>query len=111
MSRLRPFIRHLSLGPKTTIVASAGALIAWVGAWLGTIQIAYMRDANSLLDHDVALTVGALAGLAVTIGFIFTRSRLGTGGRWVLGATCLAAFLSLIVWGGLSVACMNGDCL
>jgi hypothetical protein len=111
MSRPRPFIQHLSLGPRATIVASGGALIAWIGAWLGTIQIAYMRDANALLDHDVALTVGALAGLTVTIGFIFARSRLGTGWRWVLGATCLAAFVTLIVWGGLTVACMNGNCL
>ena len=101
----------MSLSPRATIVASVGALVVWLVFLLGTIQAAYMRDAYALLDQDIALALGALAGFAGTILVIFARSRLGLNGRLVLAATCLIAFLFLTFWGALSVACANGNCL
>jgi hypothetical protein len=103
--------RSLSLSPRTTIVASVGALAVWLVVLLGTIQVAYMSDAYSLLGHDIALALGALVGFAGTIWFIFGRSRLGLNGRIVITVTCLIAFLFLTFWGVLFVACANGNCL
>ena len=100
-----------SLSPKATIVASAGALLGWVAALLGTFQIAYSFDAYSLLGKDLALTLAALVGFSATLLLILSRSRLETPSRVVLAGSALCAFLFLVFWGSLSVACANGNCL
>lgn len=101
----------MSLTPRATLLASAGALVAWLAALLGTIQIAYMRNAFLLLHQDSALVLVALAGFSGTILFILSRSRISTNGRLVLAAACVIAFPLLAFWGVLSVACANGNCL
>ncbi len=101
----------MSLGPRDTVIASVGALAAWLAVLLGIVQIAYMRNAYSLLNQDIPLALGALVGFVGTMLFIFGRSRLSFIGRVVLATACLLAFPFLTFWGVLSIACAHGNCL
>lgn len=101
----------MSLSPRNTVIASVGALAAWHAVLLGIVQIAYMRNAYSVLNQDIPLALGALAGFVGTVMFIFGRSQLSFAGRLVLAAACLLAFPFLTFWGGLSIACAHGNCL
>jgi hypothetical protein len=100
-----------SLSPKATIVASSVALLSWAAALLATFQIAYSLNASSLLGKDLALTLAALVGFSATLLLILSRSRLEPPSRLVLAGAALCAFLFLVFWGSLSVACANGNCL
>jgi hypothetical protein len=102
---------RMLLSPRAAIIASAGALLAWLSVLFGTIQVAYMLDAYSVLDQDIAIALGAFAGLTATTWFLFTRSRLGRKARVVVAAASLVAFAFLALWGGLFIACANGNCL
>jgi CBS-domain-containing membrane protein len=100
-----------SLSPKATIAASAGALLGWSAALLGALEIAYLRNAYSFLEQDRVLALAALVGFCSTLLFVLSRSRLKTPGRLVLAGTAVLAFIFLMFWGALSVACANENCL
>jgi hypothetical protein len=46
---------RMLLSPRAAIIASAGALLAWLSVLFGTIQVAYMLDAYSVLNQDIAI--------------------------------------------------------
>jgi hypothetical protein len=100
-----------SLSPKATIAASMGALLGWSVALLATLEVGYLFNAYTFLEHDLALALVALVGFCATLLYILGRSRLKTSGRLVLAGTAVLAFVFAMFWGALSVACANGNCL
>jgi len=93
------------------IVASAGAVLLWLAALLGALETGYLADSLSYLASDAKTFGAAAAGLAATLVFIIARSSVELPVRLFIGAASLSTFMLLSIFGGLTVACANGDCL
>ena len=91
--------------------ASACAVLLWVAALLITQELGYRINSFWFLTQDPKTFFAAAAGLVGTLVFIFARSSVELPVRLFIGAASLSTFMLLSIFGGLWVACVNGDCL
>jgi Co/Zn/Cd efflux system component len=96
---------------KSLIGASTGAVLLWVAALLITQELGYRVHALEFLTQDAKVFGAAAAGLVGTLVFIIVRSSVELPVRLFIVAASLSTFMVLSIFGGLWVACANGDCL
>ena len=101
----------VALETKHTALAATGAVAAWLATLLLLVHLAYSYDLYWLLEKDFEILVLTLAGLSVTLLFIFWRSVASYEEKLTIGLVSLFSLVVLSVVGGLMVSCANDNCL
>jgi hypothetical protein len=101
----------MALETRNTALFAAGALAAWIALLLLTFQLAYSFDLHWLLARDFEVLFVAMAGLFVTLLFIFGRSTAPRSMKITIALAALLGLFFLANAGGLWVSCANDNCL